>query len=276
MYLPTRYPVVVKWLFLLLIGVSISLSIQAQPATLPENMTRETILKRDTTKGIHHLFRARRIGSSVNIGLGLYQLYGGIQLVNSNAFANSLTKGTYFSDPASRSATFPTQILASLPGALIVGVGISKWIRFKKKKEIDLLAAYESGMPLRADIQRRLRGRHLVSSTPAKAITIPDTLTNTPSVIKDTLISMSGAETDTSVRMPASAPEIMTVASILKGDTVRAIHRLFTSRRGGSTGNILLGVVTVAGGFALAAAVRSASDAVSHHRLVYRSVGQEY
>lgn len=262
MYKTTSYMIVLKWLFLLLIGTALSQSIQAQSITLPENMTRESVLKRDTTRGIHHLFRARRIGAIVNTGLGLYTFSSGIQMVNSAAFDNSLMNGTYFSDPASRSASFPSKILSTLPGDLILTVGISKWIRFRKKKEIDLLAAYEKGVPLPVEIQRRLKGRHLVRSTLAKPAAIPDTLINQSPVIASAFISTTGVITDTLIS-PVVLPETVTVATVLHGDTVRAIHRLFTGRRGGSTGNIVLGIIIIGGGIALAAVVRATSNAVT-------------
>lgn len=259
MYQTITHQIALKWLFLLLISIGLSLSMQAQSVPLPETMTRESVLKRDTTKGIHHLFRARRIGAIVSFGLGAYAIYGGIQSANSFAVDNSLLNGTYFSNPASRSSSFSTNLLSSLPGALFVGVGISKWIRFNKKKEIDLLAAYENGVPLPEEIQRRLKGRHLVSSTLPRPTAIPDTLINQSSVRIDAITSTSGVVTDTLIS-PVVRPGTVTVAAVLQGDTVRAIHHLFSTRRGGSTANIVLGIITTVGGIALAAALRAASD----------------
>ncbi|WP_461129848.1 hypothetical protein [Spirosoma aerophilum] len=261
-YRTTRSLVLSRWLLLLLMGIGFSLSIQAQSLPIPDNVTNEFVLKRDTTRGIHHLFRARRIGGVVNIGLGLYALSAGIRLTDAGVIGGSANNGTYSFNSPSRSPSFPTYVLSSLPGSLIVSVGISKLIRFEKKKEIDLLAAYERGTPLPAEIQRRLNGRHLVSSAQLKPATIPilsDTLINPSAVAAESLASASGVVPDT-LNTPVSKPVLMTVAAILHSDTVRAIHRLFSRRQGGSAGNIVLGILSIGSGIVMAKLVRDVSN----------------
>jgi hypothetical protein len=265
----TRFFVLPKWLFLLLMGIGFSLSIQAQSVPGPENITSEFVLKRDTTRGIHHLFRARRIGSIVNIGMGLYGVSAGIALINANVNGSNVNNGTHSFNSTSRSPSFPTYVLSSLPGSLIVSVGVSKLIRFEKKKEVDLLIAYEKGAPLPAEIQRRLKGRHLMPSAQTKPATIPtiptipDTLIKRSAVSEEALSSASGVVTDTLKSAPAGRPVLMTAAAVLHGDTVRAIHRLFSRRRGGSTGNIVLGVLLTCSGIGMAALIRGLSDGIS-------------
>ncbi|AUD02808.1 hypothetical protein CWM47_13785 [Spirosoma pollinicola] len=221
--------------------LSFSLSLQAQSVPIPENMTSASVLKRDTAKAVHHLFRARRIGGTVNIFLGL----------------NMISTGALFG-----SASSSTSILSTLPGDLIVGMGISKLIRFKKEREIDLLAAYERGVPLPEKIQRRLNSTHLMPSMLAKPASLPDTLNNLSAGVADATIGTTEGVIDTLTNALVRMPALMTVASVMHGDTVRAIHHLFSTKRGGGT--IFLGIISIGLGLGIAAGVRALSNDVTN------------
>lgn len=56
-----------------------------------------------------------------------------------------------------------------LIGGVLAGVAINKEARFNKKKESEMLTAYQQGQPLPAYVRKRIKNKHMKGTKPVEA-----------------------------------------------------------------------------------------------------------
>ncbi|MCR5887308.1 hypothetical protein LRS06_05840 [Hymenobacter sp. J193] len=129
-------------LSLLVLGLALEGHAQAPTPSLPPAYLTESRLSRaDTARAVHELFRSRRSGGFIWPIVGTVGMLAAILPAQQSTSAGVWTPGV-------------------VGGAALVGVGVGKSVRFKRKNETAVMRELALTGHLPAYVSRRLRGIH--------------------------------------------------------------------------------------------------------------------
>jgi hypothetical protein len=111
--------------------------------------------KTDTIRAIQRLFDYKRTGGRITTAIGVpITILGAGTGVVVGVLSSLVTLGR------TENSIIPTALLYSSVGLTPTGIGISRLIRYGRRREDLIIDAYESGVPLPGFVRRKLRNRH--------------------------------------------------------------------------------------------------------------------
>ncbi|SMB87879.1 hypothetical protein SAMN00120144_1437 [Hymenobacter roseosalivarius DSM 11622] len=117
----------------------------AAPAVATSGIIAPAAFSSDSLQAVQKLFKSRRTGAVLLAVPGGYVFGAGLANVQEGGISSMLI------------------------GGVLAGVAINKEARFNKKKESEMLTAYQQGQPLPAYVRKRIKNKHMKGTKPVEA-----------------------------------------------------------------------------------------------------------
>jgi hypothetical protein len=140
----------IYWMEGILAVLFIGLSNRSPGQILPYPYT-----KTDTIRAVQRLFDYKRTGGRITTKVG-----GSLALIGAGAGLFAGGAVALINLGKTKNEILPITLAGSVPGFIPTGFGITRLIRYNRRREDRLLDAYESGAPLPGFARRKLRSRY--------------------------------------------------------------------------------------------------------------------